>query len=235
MKIEIWSDVICPFCYIGKRNLEKALEQFPDRDQLEIIWRSFMLDPSIPYIAENSYAEHLVIRKGLSIEQVNGMISGITQTAKHAGLEFNFEKSVLTNSYKAHQFIQFAKSKGLGDQAEEVLFEAFFTSGKDTADTETLLQLAETIGLEKKQLATVLENNTYSSQIDQEMKDAKKQGLNGVPFFLFNQKHAVSGAQPPEAFLSLLNRSFSEWQVESQNNILDMTGGGACSLDGECE
>lgn len=235
MKIEIWSDVVCPFCYIGKRNLEQALAQFPNRDKLEITWKSFLLDPSLPHTAEDSYADYLVKRKGLSLAQVNGMILGITQTGKKAGLDFNFDKSVLVNSYKAHQFIQFAKTLGLGSQAEEVLFEAFFSSGKDTANIKVLLQLGETIGLNTEELAYVLENNTFATQMEEEIKKAKKLGVNGVPYFVFNQKYAISGAQPPEVFLSSIKKAFNEWQAANPDSNLEVITGSSCSLDKGCQ
>ena len=163
MKIEIWSDVVCPFCYIGKRNLELALAQFPQRNQLEITWKSFVLDPHLPETAEDSYADYLVKRKGLALEQVNGMIAGITHTAKNVGLHFDFDRSVLVNSQKAHQLIQFVKTKALSQQAEEVLFEAFFTNGQDTANTETLLQLGEKIGLDKTTTTAVVRNEVEAN------------------------------------------------------------------------
>lgn len=130
MKIEIWSDVMCPFCYIGKRNFETALSQFADKDHIEVEWKSFQLDPDIPEVPNESYEQYLVKRKGLSLEQVQGMLANVTESAKQVGLEYNFDTSVMVNSRKAHQLIQFAKSKNLGDAAEERLFKAFFTEGK---------------------------------------------------------------------------------------------------------
>lgn len=235
MKIEIWSDVVCPFCYIGKRNLELALAQFPQRNQLEITWKSFVLDPHLPETAEDSYADYLVKRKGLALEQVNGMIAGIIHTAKNVGLHFDFDRSVLVNSHKAHQLIQFAKTKTLGQQAEEVLFEAFFVNGQDTAHNETLLQLGEKIGLDKTELRLVLENKSFSEAIEKDIDEARKIGVNGVPFFLINQKYAISGAQPPEVFLSTITKAFEEWQRENPANNLEIIEGQSCGLDGNCQ
>src|SRR5690554_211599 len=128
MKVEIWSDVMCPFCYIGKRNFETAMEQFADKEHIEVVWKSFQLDPSIPEVAKESYAEYLVIHKGMAKEQVKGMLDNVTESAKQVGLEYNFDKSVMVNSLSAHKLLQFAKTKGLANEAEESLFRAFFRS-----------------------------------------------------------------------------------------------------------
>lgn len=130
MKIEIWSDVICPFCYIGKRNFEAALEQFADKKNIEVIWKSFQLDPAIPEVATESYTDYLVKRKGMAVEQVQGMLSNVTQMATQVGLDYHLDQSIIVNSLKAHQLIQFAKLKNLGSEAEERLFKAFFIEGK---------------------------------------------------------------------------------------------------------
>ena len=126
MKIEIWSDVICPFCYIGKRNFETALKDFDEKEELEIIWKSFQLDPQMSDKPLESYVDYLVKNKGMSKEQVETMLENVTNSAKQVGLDYNFDQSKLVNTAKAHQLIQFAKTKGLGDEIEEKLFSAFF-------------------------------------------------------------------------------------------------------------
>jgi len=235
MKIEIWSDIICPFCYIGKRNLELALAQFPDRDKVEILWKSFVLDPTLPQIASDSYADYLVKRKGLKRTQVDGMISGISHTAKQAGLDFHIDKSILVSSYKAHQFIQYAKEKNIASAAEEVLFAAFFSHSKDIANTAVLLELGQSIGLDSEELLAVLENDSYASTIDKEIAIAKEKGINGVPFFLFNETHPISGAQPPAVFLNLLFETYKEWSAQQPHNNMPSEDANACSLDGTCQ
>ena len=147
MKIEIWSDVMCPFCYIGKRNFETALEQFEHKNELEVVWKSYQLDSRIPEEPKDSYQDYLVKNKGMSQEQVKGMLDNVTLSAKQVGLEYNFDKAVMVNSLNAHKFIQFAKTKGLGDQAEEKLFLAFFTEGKNIADIDTLVQIGKELEL----------------------------------------------------------------------------------------
>lgn len=235
MKIEIWSDVMCPFCYIGKRNFEKALTQFAEKEKIEIVWKSFQLDASVPDIATESYEEYLVKRKGLSAEQVKGMLQNVTQMAREAGLDYHFDRSVIVNSLKAHRLIQFAKTRNLGDEAEERLFHAFFTEGKSIADIDTLTQLGVEIGLDATELQAAFTDELYAYQVNQDIQEARQIGVNGVPFFVFNRKYAISGAQPPQAFLETLRKSFEEWQKLNPQPKLNIQQGNSCSIDGVCE
>lgn len=235
MKIEIWSDVMCPFCYIGKRNFEKALTQFAEKEKIEIVWKSFQLDASVPDIATESYEEYLVKRKGLSAEQVKGMLQNVTQMAREAGLDYHFDRSVIVNSLKAHRLIQFAKTRNLGDEAEERLFHAFFTEGKSIADIDTLTQLGVEIGLDATELQVAFTDELYAYQVNQDIQEARQIGVNGVPFFVFNRKYAISGAQPPQAFLETLRKSFDEWQKLNPQPKLNIQQGNSCSIDGVCE
>ena len=235
MKIEIWSDVICPFCYIGKRNFETALEQFADKKNIEVIWKSFQLDPAIPEVATESYTDYLVKRKGMAVEQVQGMLSNVTQMATQVGLDYHLDQSIIVNSLKAHQLIQFAKSKNLGNEAEERLFKAFFIEGKNIADTETLVQLGKDFGLDESEIKAILEDEKYKYEIAQDIQEAQNIGVTGVPFFVFDRKYAVSGAQPAEAFLETLNKSFVEWRKSNPEAILEITEGNSCTVDGKCD
>jgi len=235
MKIEIWSDVMCPFCYIGKRNFEKALTQFAEKEKIEIVWKSFQLDASVPDIATESYEEYLVKRKGLSAEQVKGMLQNVTQMAREAGLDYHFDRSVIVNSLKAHRLIQFAKTRNLGDEAEERLFHAFFTEGKSIADIDTLTQLGAEIGLDATELQVAFTDERYAYQVNQDIQEARQIGVNGVPFFVFNRKYAISGAQPPQAFLETLRKSFDEWQKLNPQPKLNIQQGNSCSIEGVCE
>lgn len=235
MKIEIWSDVMCPFCYIGKRNFEKALAQFTEKEKIEIVWKSFQLDASVPDIATESYEEYLVKRKGLSVEQVKGMLQNVTQMAREAGLDYHFDRSVIVNSLKAHRLIQFAKTRNLGDEAEERLFHAFFTEGKSIADIDTLTQLGVEIGLDATELQVAFTDERYAYQVNQDIQEARQIGVNGVPFFVFNRKYAISGAQPPQAFLETLRKSFDEWQKLNPQPKLNIQQGNSCSIEGVCE
>lgn len=235
MKVEIWSDVMCPFCYIGKRNFETALEQFDGRNNIEVIWKSYQLDPSISEVPTENYHNYLVKHKGMSLEQVNGMLDNVTMTAKDAGLDYKFDKAVMVNSLNAHKFIQFAKSKGLGDEAEERLFLAFFTEGKNIADLTTLIQFGIEIGLEEMELKTVFTDEKYASLVTHDIQEGQQIGVQGVPFFVLDRKYAVSGAQPAQAFLQTLEKSFSEWRKSNPELKLEVTQGNSCTPEGNCE
>lgn len=236
MKVEVWSDIMCPFCYIGKRNYESALGQFADRDRVEIVWKSFQLDPSIPEkTEEENVFRYLAQRKGISYEQSVQMHQGVVQTAKNAGLEYNFDKAVVANSFKAHCMIQLAKTKGLGDQAEERLFSAYFTEGKNFGNPEVLTALGKEIGLTEADVQEALTNETYAQKVKEDIQEAGRLGVNGVPFFVFDRKYAISGAQPPAAFLQALQQSFAEWQKDNPVATLDIQEGAVCTPDGNCD
>ena len=204
MKIEIWSDIMCPFCYIGKRQLEAALEQFPNNDFV-IEWKSFQLDPSItPQPGKDVYT-FLAERKGISLEQSIEMHKGVEERAKSVGLDYRFDKTVISNSLAAHRIIQLAKTKNLGDQMEEVFFKAYFTEGLDLNDHKTLIELASQVGLSIREVQEVLQNDDmYLKEVKENIDEAQEIGVQGVPFFVFDRKYAISGAQPVEAFVQTI-------------------------------
>lgn len=235
MKIEIWSDIMCPFCYIGKRNFEAAFEKFADKNNVSVEWKSFQLDPTIPEDKSqgNVYA-YLAKRLGGTEDQVRERTNGILEMAKSVGLEFNYDIAVVANSFRAHRMIQLAKSKGLGDAAEERLFSAYFTEGKDFGNAETLVELGKEIGLSEADVKDALANNEFADKVKQDISEAQSLGVTGVPFFVFNRKYAVSGAQPVAAFTQTLEKSFSDWRKDHPIINLEVTEGAACDVNGNC-
>ena len=205
MKIEIWSDIMCPFCYIGKRQLEKALAEFPN-DEFEIDWKSFQLDPSItPQYGKDVYT-FLAERKGISLDQSKEMHKGVVERAKSVGLDYHFEKAIVSNSFTAHRIIQLAKAKKLGGEMEEIFFNAYFTEGKDLNDSSILIELGVQAGLDANQVREVVENeDLYSNNVKMDIAEAQEIGVQGVPFFVFDRKYAISGAQPIETFVQTIN------------------------------
>lgn len=200
MKIEIWSDIMCPFCYIGKRHLETALDQFPDQ-HFEIEWKSFQLDPTIVPQPDKNVYEYLAERKGVSLEESKQMHAGVVARAAEVGLDYRFEKAVVSNSFDAHRLIQLAKTKGLGDPIEETFFKAYFTEGRDLNDKDTLMELCVGIGLNALDVKEVLEDETqFAGAVRNDISEAQQIGVRGVPFFVFDRKYAISGAQPIEHF-----------------------------------
>ncbi len=226
MKVEIWSDIMCPFCYIGKRNFESALREFDAKDEIEIEWKSFQLDPTIPKTFEKKVStyEYLAERKGMPVERSKEMHDNIVETARKVGLTYNFEKAVVANSFDAHKLIQLAKTKGLGDAAEESLFKAYFTDGKDMSDHLTLIQLGKEIGLNEEEITAALVSEGFEAKVNFDVSEGSQLGVTGVPFFVFDRKYAVSGAQSIETFLNALKQS----HAESKNEGVSCTPGGGC-------
>lgn len=233
MKIDIWSDVRCPFCYIGKKKFETALEKFPQKNKIEVVWRSFQLDPSLVTLPENNTLDYFTETKGVSKEQAKQMLGHATQMAKEVGLEFHLEEVVLANSFNAHRLIQFAKTKSLGNEMEETLFKAHFTESKNIDDLEVLLKIGVSVGLKKTELQEILNTNAYANEVKKDEMQAKNIGVTGVPFFVFNDKYAVSGAQSSEAFLETLGKAWDEY--EEGNPALIITEGASCGTDGNCK
>lgn len=236
MKVEIWSDIMCPFCYIGKRHYEAAIAKFADSANVEVVWKSFQLDPSLPKPASklSTYA-YLAERKGMSVDQSKALHQNVVEMAKNAGLNYDFDKAIVANSFDAHRLIQFAKTKGLGDAAEERLFKAYFMEGKDMSDVTTLIALGKEIGLNEVEVKDVVNSTAYTNEVNNDIEEAHQIGVQGVPFFVFDRKYAVSGAQPVEAFIKTLEKSFSEWRKQNPANKLEVSEGKVCTPDKECK
>jgi len=212
MVVEIWSDVMCPFCYIGKRQFEKALSQFEHKDEVKVIWRSFELNPNVKTETTLSVVNYLSANKGIPLEEAKGMADYATNMAKSVDLEYHFEKAVVANSFKAHQFLHFAKEYGKQSEVEEALFKAYFTDGKNTDDSMVLMSLATEIGLDAKKLKDALESGQFAKAVKADELKAQKLGINGVPFFYLNESIQLSGAQDAKEFLKALNKAYKEWK-----------------------
>lgn len=235
MKVEIWSDVMCPFCYIGKRKFEAALAQFPDSANVELIWKSFQLDPEAKSVSGQSVYQYLAERKGISLRQSEQMHDNVVKMARDAGLDYHFEKAVIANSFDAHRLAHLAKKHGLGDAMEERLFKAYFTEGADVSDPEVLIRLGKEIGLPEEEIRSVLSSDAYATEVRQDITEAGQIGIRGVPFFVFDRKYAVSGAQQTEVFLETLEKAFAEWRKMNPVSNLQVTEGAVCTPDGECK
>jgi len=212
MKIEIWSDIVCPFCYIGKRRFEKALAQFEHRDEIEVEWKSFQLSPGLKSEPGKSIHQFLAEHKGIPLNEAKGMNDYVTQMAAQEGLKYDFDKAVVANSLKAHQLIHFAKANGKQEEAEELLFRAYFTEGKDIDDPRTLSAIADALGLDENDFTDALDNKTYYEAVFDDIEEAQGLGVQGVPFFVIDRKYGVSGAQAPETFLDALSKAYTERQ-----------------------
>lgn len=210
MKVEIWSDVMCPFCYIGKRRFEAALEKFDNKNEVEVEWRSFQLNPHMKTVPGKSLNEYLAETKGWTLDYARRANEHVTNMAAEEGLEYHMDKAVVANSFDAHRLLQLAKTKGLGDQMEEQLFKAYFTEGKNTADHNVLVELGTNAGLDNHEIREVLESNAFADEVSKDLELAEQFGIRGVPFFVFDRKYAVSGAQPEDVFLQTMDAAGRE-------------------------
>lgn len=233
MKINIWSDVRCPFCFVGKKKFEKALEKFPHTEKLEINWHSFQLDPQLITQPDVNPYEYFAKAKGITIERAKAMHEGAAMAGKEAGIDFNFDDSKVANSYKAHLLIQLSKTKNLANEMEEALFEAQFLDGKNIDDEETLIQLAKSIGITEDEAKNALQSDELGYLVKQDMQLASQLGINAVPFFVINDKYGISGAQQPELFLEALEKTWEEFSSGDKGLQL-INSGDSCDIDGNC-
>ncbi len=210
MKVEIWSDVVCPFCYMGKRKFERALERFEHRDEVEVTWRSFQLDPSLKADPGQSVHEYLAKRKGMPMEAVRRMHERLITAAAEVGLRYDFDKTVIANTFDAHRLTHLARSRGLQALLEERLFAAYFTEGRNIGDRETLASLAAEVGLDREEARKALTEGRYAEEVRSEAAEAQSLGADGVPFFVFDRAYAVAGAQDSDLFLEVLQKVHAE-------------------------
>ncbi len=210
MRVEIWSDIVCPWCYIGKRRFERALASFGHADSVAVSYRSFELDAAAPASRGGSHAEHLARKYAMSIEQAGQLDQQMTERAAAEGLEFNFDVMRGGNTFDAHRLLHLAKERGLQVEMKERLMHAAFTDGLPIADRPTLADLAAEVGVPADDARDALEGDAYASAVRGDEEQAAHYGIAGVPFYVANGKFAVSGAQPTEMFQQLLHRAYEE-------------------------
>ena len=228
MTIDIWSDVACPYCYIGKRHLEAALARFPQAKTIQINWRSFELDPQAPAKSPGDLYDVLSRKYRMSRTQAQEMTQSVESMGRAAGLDFEFGKAVPVNTLAAHCLIHLATEQGLQDVAKEHLLKAYFTEGKDLSDLDTLVKIGVAIGLEAALVESTLQSDTFVESVRADEEMAYQLGVQGVPFFVFDQKYALRGAQPVDAFVQTLEAVWEKTKAEVT------ASGEACDVDG-CE
>lgn len=234
MKVEIWSDIACPWCYIGRRRFESALAQFDNRDQVEIVWRSFQLDPSAPREYTGSMNEMLANKYNIDIRQAEAMHAQVTELAAAEGLDYHFERVQYGNSFDAHRLLHFAAHHGLQNEMKERLQKGYFTDGLAYSDPETLVMLAAEVGLDAAEARAILESDAYAADVRADIRRAQMLGIRGVPFFLFDERFAVSGAQPAELFLAALEKTWAESrpviELVSAGSDAEICEDGSCAI-----
>lgn len=215
MKIEIWSDIACPFCYIGKAHLENALNDFEFKDQIELLYYSYQLDPQMRYQEGQTAVSYLVQRKGMPEAQVRQMMAQIETMAKDAGVVINFSTNLPANTMKAHKLIHLAKESHKDQAVMNELFKAHFVEGQNIEDSDALTQIGTKQGLKAEAVQEAISTDQYRSAITSEIAEAAKIGVQGVPFFVLNRKYGISGAQPVATLKKALTQSFEEWQKDT--------------------
>ncbi len=210
IKVDIWSDVQCPWCYIGKRKFEAAVEQFDG--EVEVEYHSFELAPDTPVDFEGTPKDYLAERKGISREQADEMLDRVTGIAASVGLDYDYDHVHQTNTVKAHELIHYAKSQGRQLDMKERLLKAYFVDGRHVGRIEDLADLAAEIGFDRAEVVRVLTENTFLADVKQDVAQAEAYGIQGVPFFVCDEKYGVSGAQDPATFVNVLTQVESERQ-----------------------
>lgn len=205
IQVEIWSDVICPFCYIGKRQFETALRQFEHNRPVKILWRSFQLDPEANPKPGKKAMEDLAEKKGWSLTQTAQASAQVVEMAKRVGLNFNMERAISANSKDAHRLIHLANQKGKQSEAKERLLAAYFSEGLDIGNREILIRLGSEIGLDSEEVIRTLQTNSMEEAVHYDIYQAKQLGISGVPFFVFQNKYSLSGARGTDTFLQIIN------------------------------
>ena len=237
MKVEIWSDVVCPWCYIGKRRFESALSEFAHRDDVEVLYRSFELDPTAQIDSGKSVTEMLSEKYGVSLAQAAAMNARVTGMAAGEGLEYHLEKARHANTVKAHRLIHLAASKDLQDAALERVMTAYFSEGENIGETETLVRLAADAGLDAEEARAALEGEAYADAVRADERRARMLGINGVPFFVVDERYGISGAQPAELLLQVLDEAWAEshplLNVIGASEDADACEGESCALPAE--
>jgi predicted DsbA family dithiol-disulfide isomerase len=234
MKVEIWSDVVCPWCYVGKRQFEGALSRFAHADEVDVEWRSFELDPTSPTRVGMSMDRILERKYGVTEEQARAANQRMTGLAAGVGLEYHLDRVQAGNTFDAHRLIHLAATHGLGDAMKERLLAAYFTEGRAVGDRDVLSELAAEVGLDPTEVGAVLDGDAFGAVVREDEAQAAALGVTGVPFFVIDDAFGVSGAQPPEVLLGALERAWSE---SHPLTVLGEPGqdadGGACA-DGAC-
>lgn len=210
MEVEIWSDVACPWCYIGKRRFEAALSRFEHGEDVRVTWRSFELDGEAPHERTGDRAEHLAKKYGMTVEQARQAEQRLTDAAAGEGLGFRFDMARSGNTFDAHRLVHLAEEHDLQDAMKERLLRAYFTEGEMMSDHDTLVRLAVEVGVDEQQVRETLASDRFAQEVRDDERTAGELGISAVPTFVVDRRLGTSGAQPPEALLELLREGWAK-------------------------
>jgi predicted DsbA family dithiol-disulfide isomerase len=228
LSIDVWSDIACPWCYVGKRRLEAALQRFPHRDAVEVTWRSFELDPTAPAVRDDGvpFAARLAKKYGRSEREAQGMIDRTKDVAAGDGLDLRFDRAKAGNTFDGHRLLHLAAELGLQGAMKERLFRAYMTEGEAIGDRAVLARLAGEVGVPEADATAMLESDRYTREVREEEGAAREMGINGVPFYVVAEKYGLSGAQPADVLLQALNKAWEALPEEgtAEGEVCGPTG-----------
>lgn len=229
MRIEIWSDIMCPFCYIGKKHLDEAIAQLPFKDEVTVEWKSFQLAPDLSQNETIAISTYLEERKGMDASQIKAMNEQLTEMGKTVGITFNMDDALGVNTSNAHRLIHFAQANGLGSEMKERLFKAYFTEGKNVGDTTTLMELAVELGFDASIVEEMLASDEFVFEVASDALDAQDMKVQSVPFFVLDRKYGFAGAQPVSSFVDALTQTYNEGKASASTDSAP-----SCDIEGNC-
>ena len=233
LTLDIWSDMLCPFCFIGKKNLDKALAQFPHKNDVDIRWHSYQLAPNLEYNPNKDAHQALADHKGMPYETAKQLNTQVAQMAAQAGIKFDIDNMKWANSFAAHRLLQLAKTKDKAHELEERLFEAVFVKGENISDTQQLINIAKELGLSEIEAEKAITTEIFTEAVQEDIRNSQYVGLRGVPHFVINDDATFSGALPPESFLQIIMQYHEKWK-NNQDVSIDTTGQ-SCDIEGNCD
>ena len=237
MKVEVWTDIMCPYCYLGKIHYEKALSLFDHADEIELEWKAFQLNPDLPDKGKGyPVTDYLINSVGYPEEGIKSMFESLKKLADEAGVKFNLQNAIAANTHDAHRLIKLASKRGLDSAVLMKLSKAYFEEAKDYSDWNLLISIGKEVGLEEDEITTMLESDEYSYEIKQDIQEAGNLGFDTVPTFLMDRRQAIVGSEPVELFLKVLNKAYNAWKSRNTEAVKpEVIKGLSCSAYGTCE
>ena len=237
MKVEVWTDIMCPYCYLGKIHYEKALRQFAHADEIELEWKAFQLNPDLPDKGKGyPVTDYLINSVGYPEEGIKSMFESLKKLADEAGVKFNLQNAIAANTHDAHRLIKLASKRGLDSAVLMKLSKAYFEEAKDYSDWNLLIEIGKEVGLDENEIRTMLESDQYSYEIKQDIQEAGNLGFDTVPTFLMDRRQAIVGSEPVELFLKVLNKAYNAWKSRNTEAVKpEVIKGLSCSAYGTCE
>ena len=237
MKVEVWTDIMCPYCYIGKIHYEQAMQQFAHADEVELVIKSFRLNPDLPGKGNGySVVDYLLKTAGLPENKLKQMFAYIEQQAKNAGVRFNLPNAFAANTLDAHRLVKLAARRNLSSNVLSLLSKAYFEDAQDYSDIKILTEIGVKAGLDATEIARLFAGDDFIAEVEQDVQEAHQLGIDTVPTFLFERKQAIIGSEPVQVFLDTLNQAYESWKKANTTlGNMEVKKGKSCNADGTCE